>query len=53
MALEWNMKVAASRPHIQKAYELIEESYPARVQNYWESLNLDAESKLRQEVMNQ
>ena len=23
LALEWNMKVAASRPHIQKAYELL------------------------------
>ena len=53
MALEWNMKVAASRPHVQKAYELIKESYPARVQNYWESLDLDAGSKLRQEVINQ
>ena len=53
MALEWNMKVAASRPHVQKAYELIKESYPARVQKYWESLDLDAGSKLRQEVINQ
>tara|TARA_A100001011_G_scaffold358329_1_gene403972 strand:+ start:343 stop:828 length:486 start_codon:yes stop_codon:yes gene_type:complete len=38
VSLEWNMKYAARRPNIHKAYQFIKDSYPTKVQNFWESL---------------
>ena len=53
LALEWNMKIAAARPHTQKAYELVKGGYSEKVQKYWESLNIsDTGSKLRSEILN-
>ena len=43
-SLEWKMRLDASRPHNQKAYELIKTSYPKEIQNHYESIQpLDSE----------
>jgi hypothetical protein len=38
VSLEWNMKYAARRPNIQKAFHFIKDSYPENVQRFWKSL---------------
>ena len=54
LALEWNMKIAAARPHTQKAYELIKGSYSKKIQRYWESIETsDTGTKLRSEISNE
>ena len=37
-SLQWNMKFAATRPNFGPAYQFIKNSYPEKVQKYWESL---------------
>ena len=39
-SLEWKMRLDASRPHNQKAYELIKNSYPRKIQKHYESIEL-------------
>ena len=54
LALEWNMKIAAARPHTQKAYELIKGSYSKKIQRCWESIETsDTGTKLRSEIFNE
>ena len=41
ISLEWNMKFAAKRPNLHAAYNWIKDSYPEKVQRFWESLPKD------------
>ena len=42
--LEWNMRLARSRPNNQRAYEIIKDAYPENVQGLWESIEtMDSE----------
>ena len=38
LALEWNTKIAVSRPYYQTAYSFIKEGYSEKVQKYWENM---------------
>ena len=38
-SLKWNMVIAKNRPHVKAAYNAIKESYPDKVQKYWEELD--------------
>ena len=37
-SLRWNMQNAKKRPNFDSAYQLLKNSYPLKVQQYWESL---------------
>ena len=38
ISLQWNMKFAAKRPNVHRAYQFIKDSYPEKVQEFWEAL---------------
>ena len=38
LALEWNTKIAVSRPYYQTAYSFIKDGYSEKVQKYWENM---------------
>ena len=46
LSLQWNLKLAASRPNFASAYELCKDGYPKNVQEYWESLPKMTENPL-------
>lgn len=37
-SLRWNMQNAKKRPNFDSAYQLLKNSYPLKVQQYWENL---------------
>ena len=53
LALEWNIKVAATRPHCQQAYQLVKEAYAPRVQKYWEAVNPDGNKEIGSALFSQ
>ena len=46
LSLQWNLKLAASRPNFASAYELCKDGYPKNVQEYWEALPKMTENPL-------
>ena len=46
LALDWNIKIAATRPHCQQAYQLMKEAYSPRVQKYWEAVKPDGNKEI-------
>lgn len=44
--LQWNLKLAATRPNFASAYDLCKDAYPPKVQRYWESLDKSREGAL-------
>jgi len=46
LSLQWNLKLAASRPNFASAYELCKDGYPKKVQEFWESLPKMTENPL-------
>ena len=39
LSLQWNLKLQANRPIFASAYKQLKDSYPTKVQDYWESLS--------------
>ena len=44
--LQWNMRHAPKRPHIQAAYLWAKDGYSKQVQEYWEELDTSGESRI-------
>ena len=44
--LQWNMRHAPKRPHIQAAYLWAKDGYSKQVQEYWESLDASGEGRI-------
>ena len=46
--LNWNMRHAPKRPHVQAAYSWVKDGYSKKVQDYWESLDANGEIRFLQ-----
>ena len=46
--LNWNMRHAPKRPHVQAAYSWVKDGYSKKVQDYWESLDASGEIRFLQ-----
>jgi len=44
--LQWNMRHAPKRPHIQAAYLWAKDGYSKQVQEYWEALDTSGEGRI-------
>jgi len=44
--LQWNMRHAPKRPHIQSAYLWVKDGYSKQVQEYWEALDASGEGRI-------
>ena len=44
--LQWNMRHAPKRPHIQAAYLWVKDGYSKKVQEYWEALDSSGEGRI-------
>ena len=46
--LQWNMRHAPKRPHVQAAYSWVKDGYSKQVQEYWEALDSSGEGRILQ-----
>jgi hypothetical protein len=44
--LQWNMRHAPKRPHIQAAYLWVKDGYSKKVREYWEALDASGEGRI-------